>query len=109
MSLFQKMKKSIKIYRGLGRNPSLYLPEKKNKQKILVVENGKQLTQSTKEVKKNLVIIMDRVLCECVLKISLEQTVIVKFGTSLETLFYQEKAEKNYSSETGEQFRKQKK
>ena len=74
-----------------------------------MVENGKQLTQSTKEVKKNLVIIMGRVFCGCVLKILLEQTVIVKFETSLETLFYKEKAEKNYSSETGEQFRKQKK
>ena len=52
------------------------------------MENGKQLTQSTKEVKKNLVILMGRVLCGCVLKISLEQTVVVKFGTSLETLFY---------------------
>ena len=88
MSLFQKKKKkSIKIYRGLSRNPSLYLPEKNNK-KTLVVENGKQHTQSAKEVKNNLVIIMGRVLCGCVLKISLEQTVIVKFGTSLETLFY---------------------
>ena len=53
-----------------------------------MVENGKQLTQSTKEVKKNLVIIMGRVFCGCVLKILLEQTVIVKFETSLETLFY---------------------
>ena len=87
MNLCQKLKKSIKIYRGLIRNPSLYLPEKKKK-KTLVVENGKQLTQSTKEVKKNLVILMGRVLCGCVLKISLEQTVVVKFGTSLETLFY---------------------
>ena len=87
MSLCQKFKKSIKIYTGLSRNPSLYLPEK-NTKKTLVVENGKQLTQSTKEVKKNLVIIMGRVLCGYVLKISLEQTVIVKFGTSLETLFY---------------------
>ena len=88
MSLCQKIKKFNQDLQRFKQEPKpLFTREKKNK-KTLVVENGKQLTQSTKEVKKNLVIIMGRVLCGCVLKISLEQTVIVKFGTSLETLFY---------------------
>ena len=88
MSLCQKIKKFNQDLQRFKQEPKpLFTREKKNK-KTLVVENGKQLTQSTKEVKKNLVIIMGRVLCGCVLKISLEQTVIVKFETSLETLFY---------------------
>ena len=84
------MSKIKKINQNLQRfkqEPKPLFTREKNK-KTLVVENGKQLTQSTKEVKKNLVNIMGRVFCGCVLKISLEQTVIVKFGTSLETLFY---------------------
>ena len=87
MNLCQELKKINQDLQRFKQEPKSLFTREKNK-KTLVVENGKQLTQSTKEVKKNLVIIMGRVLCGCVLKISLEQTVIVKFGTSLETLFY---------------------
>ena len=82
-----KIKKINQDLQRSNQEPKpLFTREKKKK--TLVVENGKQLTQSTKEVMKNLVIIMGRVLCGCVLKFLLEQTVVVKFGTSLETLFY---------------------
>ena len=94
MSLCQKIKKFNQDLQRFKQEPKpLFIRKRKKKKKkkpkkTLVVENGKQLTQSAKEVKKNLVIIMGRVLWGCVLKISLEQTVIVKFGISLETLFY---------------------
>ena len=90
MSLCQKIKKFNQDLQRFKPEPKpLFIRKRKKKtKKTLVVENGKQLTQSAKEVKKNLVIIMGRVLWGCVLKISLEQTVIVKFGISLEALFY---------------------
>ena len=50
---------------GLSKSTSLY--EKKPK-KILLVENGKQLTKYTSRVKKSLITIMSRALCECVSK-----------------------------------------
>ena len=70
MSLFQKIilkKKKQKNNQDLQRfkqEPKPLFTREKNK-KRLVVENGKQLTQSTKEVKKNLLIIMGRVFCGC--------------------------------------------
>ena len=87
MSLCQEITKVNQDLQRFKQEPKPFFIRKKTT-KTLVVENSKQLTQSAREVKKNLVIIMGRVLWGCVLKISLEQTVIVKFGISLEALFY---------------------